>query len=40
MPCRQRVIPADAGNLPVGDYVVEILIDGKPVVTRTLEVKE
>jgi hypothetical protein len=29
-----------AGNLPVGDYVVEILIDGKPVVTRTLEVKE
>jgi len=29
-----------AGKLPVGDYVVEIFIDGMSVVTRTLEVKE
>lgn len=29
-----------AGKLPVGDYVVEILIDGQPVVSRTLEVKD
>ena len=28
-----------AGKLPVGDYVVEILIDGAPVAMRTLEVK-
>jgi hypothetical protein len=28
-----------AGKLPVGDYVVEILIDGQPVATRTLTVK-
>lgn len=28
-----------AGKLPVGDYNVEILIDGGPVATRTLEVK-
>ena len=28
-----------AGKLPVGDYIVEILIDGAPVATRTLEVK-
>ena len=28
-----------AGKLPVGDYTVEILFDGKPVAERTLEVK-
>ena len=28
-----------AGKLPVGDYTVEILIDGKPAAMRTLEVK-
>ena len=28
-----------AGALPVGDYTVEILFDGKPVAARTLEVK-
>jgi hypothetical protein len=28
-----------AGTLPVGDYTVEILFDGKPVAERTLEVK-
>lgn len=30
---------AFAGNLPVGDYLVEVLIDGNPVVTRTLQVQ-
>lgn len=29
-----------AGKLPLGDYVVDVLIDGKPVAKRTLEVKE
>jgi hypothetical protein len=29
-----------AGKLPLGDYVVEIFIDGMSVVTRTPEVRE
>jgi len=29
-----------AGKLPLGDYVVEVLIDGKPVAKRTLEVQD
>lgn len=29
-----------AGSLPTGDYAVEVLVDGKPFVTRALKVQE